>query len=178
MGIPVFPKKGLAKLLLCFKDLDYLLIFVSYQMPIEYTFIGPYRLEETLGSGSFGKVKRTFKLFLFNLVATHQHTQLKVAIKILSKEKINKLDMSSKVKREINILRSFKHPHIVRLYVSLLVTYLGMKLLILLQTFFWSQNMFLEENYSIILYVVERCRYRSCLMPSFPKQKLGDSFSR
>lgn len=178
MGIPVFPKKGLVKPLLCFKDLDYLLIFVSNQMPIEYTFIGPYRLEETLGSGSFGKVKCMFKLFLFNLVATHQHTQLKVAIKILSKEKINKLDMSSKVKREINILRSFKHPHIVRLYVSLLVVYLGMKLLTLLQTFFWSQNMFLEENYLIILYVVERCQCRACLMPSFPKQKLGDSFNR
>lgn len=75
-------------------------------MPTDYVDLGPYRFEKTLGSGSFGKVK----------LAVHRYTQTKVAIKILSKEKINKLDMSSKVKREINILRLFKHPHIVRLY--------------------------------------------------------------
>lgn len=49
------------------------------------------------------------------LVATHMKTGIKVAIKILSKEKIKQLDMGAKVKREIQILRSFKHPHIVRL---------------------------------------------------------------
>ena len=42
-------------------------------------------------------------------------TGIKVALKILSKEKIKQLEMGSKVKREIQILRSFKHPHIVRL---------------------------------------------------------------
>ena len=26
-------------------------------MPNDYAFVGPYRLEETLGAGSFGKVK-------------------------------------------------------------------------------------------------------------------------
>ena len=35
----------------------------------------------------------------------------------MSKEKIRQLEMSEKVKREIQILRSFKHPHIVRLLV-------------------------------------------------------------
>ena len=75
-------------------------------MPSDYVYVGSYRLEETLGTGSFGKVK----------LATHLHTGIKVAIKILSKEKIRQLEMSEKVKREIQILRSFKHPHIVRLY--------------------------------------------------------------
>lgn len=49
------------------------------------------------------------------LVAVHIPTNIEVAIKILSKEKIKQLEMSEKVKREIQILRSFKHPHIVRL---------------------------------------------------------------
>ena len=48
-------------------------------------------------------------------------TGIKVAIKILSKEKIKQLEMSEKVKREIQILRSFKHPHIVRLWDFLLL---------------------------------------------------------
>lgn len=49
------------------------------------------------------------------VVAVHIPTNIEVAIKILSKEKIKQLEMSEKVKREIQILRSFKHPHIVRL---------------------------------------------------------------
>lgn len=28
-------------------------------MPNDYAYVGPYRLEETLGAGSFGKVKCT-----------------------------------------------------------------------------------------------------------------------
>ncbi|CBK23984.2 uncharacterized protein [Blastocystis hominis] len=75
-------------------------------MPNDYAYVGPYRLEKTLGTGSFGKVK----------LAVHIPTNIEVAIKILSKEKIKQLEMSEKVKREIQILRSFKHPHIVRLY--------------------------------------------------------------
>lgn len=84
-------------------------------MPTDYVDLGPYRFEKTLGSGSFGKVKCILSIVNSEVVAVHRYTQTKVAIKILSKEKINKLDMSSKVKREINILRLFKHPHIVRL---------------------------------------------------------------
>lgn len=84
-------------------------------MPTDYVDLGPYRFEKTLGSGSFGKVKCILSILNSGVVAVHRYTQTKVAIKILSKEKINKLDMSSKVKREINILRLFKHPHIVRL---------------------------------------------------------------
>lgn len=52
---------------------------------------------------------------LSDLVATHIKTGIKVAIKILNKDRINQLGMNAKVKREIKILKSFNHPHIVRL---------------------------------------------------------------
>lgn len=40
----------------------------------------------------------------------------KVAVKILNRGKIQALDMEEKVKREINILKLCRHPHIVRLH--------------------------------------------------------------
>lgn len=55
-------------------------------------------------------------------MATHMRTGIKVAIKVLNKERIKKLDMSAKVKREIKILHSFNHPHIVRLYLWIMCT--------------------------------------------------------
>jgi len=65
-----------------------------------------YRLDKTLGIGSFGKVK----------LAEHILTGQKVAIKILNRKKIKAMDMEEKVRREIKILRLFMHPHIIRLY--------------------------------------------------------------
>ncbi len=40
----------------------------------------------------------------------------RVAVKILNRGKIQALDMEDKVKREINILKLCRHPHIVRLH--------------------------------------------------------------
>ncbi|XP_072980949.1 serine/threonine protein kinase OSK1-like [Typha angustifolia] len=65
-----------------------------------------YKLGKTLGIGSFGKVK----------IAEHILTGHKVAIKILNRRTIRKMEMEEKVKREIKILRLFMHPHIIRLY--------------------------------------------------------------
>jgi 5'-AMP-activated protein kinase catalytic alpha subunit len=48
-------------------------------------------------------------------VATHLQTGIKVAVKILNKAKILKLDMAEKVKREINILKMCTHPHVIQL---------------------------------------------------------------
>ena len=62
---------------------------------------------------------RVFQLsrgLIRSLVATHINTGIKVAIKILNKDKIRQLDMSEKVKREIKIMKEFNHPHITRLY--------------------------------------------------------------
>ena len=39
-----------------------------------------------------------------------------MAIKILNRNKIKKLEMSGKVRREITNLKRFSHPHIIRLY--------------------------------------------------------------
>ena len=65
-----------------------------------------YRLSRTLGFGSFGKVK----------IAEHILTGHKVAIKVLNRKKIKAMDMEEKVRREIKILRLFRHPHIIKLY--------------------------------------------------------------
>ena len=48
-------------------------------------------------------------------MAVHEKTGYKVAIKILNRVKIRKLDMSEKVRREIANLKRFSHPHIIRL---------------------------------------------------------------
>lgn len=70
------------------------------------TRIGHYILGKTLGVGTFGKVK----------IATHQLTGHEVAIKILNRQKIKSLDVVSKIKREIQNLKLFRHPHIIKLY--------------------------------------------------------------
>jgi len=68
--------------------------------------LAQYRLGKTLGIGAFGKVK----------LAHHLLTGLKVAVKILNKGKIKHMEMTEKVRREINILKMCTHPHIIRLY--------------------------------------------------------------
>lgn len=68
--------------------------------------IGNYRLAETLGVGSFSKVKLGY----------HVATGLKVAVKILNRQKIKSLSMDAKIRREIQILKLFRHPHIIKLY--------------------------------------------------------------
>lgn len=68
--------------------------------------IGNYLLGDTLGVGTFGKVK----------IAVHQLTRHKVAVKILNREKIKSLDVVGKIRREIQNLKLFRHPHIIKLY--------------------------------------------------------------
>jgi len=68
--------------------------------------IGHYVLGETLGIGTFGKVK----------VGFHQITNHKVAVKILNRQKIKSLDVVGKIRREIQNLKLFRHPHIIKLY--------------------------------------------------------------
>jgi len=67
---------------------------------------GPYIIGKTLGIGSFSKVK----------LAKHKRSGEQVAIKILNRKKLQSMDMGAKVRREIEILSGFQHPHIIRLY--------------------------------------------------------------
>uniref|UniRef100_A0A8D0CJN9 non-specific serine/threonine protein kinase n=1 Tax=Scleropages formosus TaxID=113540 RepID=A0A8D0CJN9_SCLFO len=68
--------------------------------------IGHYILGDTLGVGTFGKVK----------IGEHQLTGHKVAVKILNRQKIRSLDVVGKIKREIQNLKLFRHPHIIKLW--------------------------------------------------------------
>lgn len=68
--------------------------------------IGHYILGNTLGTGTFGKVK----------IGEHQLTKHKVAVKILNRQKIRSLDVVGKIRREIQNLKLFRHPHIIKLY--------------------------------------------------------------
>lgn len=48
-------------------------------------------------------------------VGEHQLTGHKVAVKILNRQKIRSLDVVGKIKREIQNLKLFRHPHIIKL---------------------------------------------------------------
>ncbi|KAI8071438.1 kinase-like domain-containing protein [Gongronella butleri] len=68
--------------------------------------IGQYQIIKTIGTGSFGKVK----------LAVHSVTNQKVALKFINRKKIASMDMSGRVKREIQYLKLLRHPHIIKLY--------------------------------------------------------------
>jgi serine/threonine protein kinase len=67
--------------------------------------IGKYEIGESLGEGTFGKVKR----------AVNVQTGEAVAIKVLDKGKIQKQNMGSQVKKEISIMKLIAHRTVVRL---------------------------------------------------------------
>lgn len=74
---------------------------------LNHSRIGQYEIIKTIGEGSFGKVK----------LATHVHTQQKVALKIMKRSQLKSQDMKGRVDREIAYLQLLRHPHIIKLYV-------------------------------------------------------------
>ena len=56
------------------------------------------------------------RTFCFLSVGFHQITGHKVAVKILNRQKIKSLDVVGKIRREIQNLKLFRHPHIIKLY--------------------------------------------------------------
>ncbi|XP_068856650.1 5'-AMP-activated protein kinase catalytic subunit alpha-1-like isoform X2 [Aphelocoma coerulescens] len=52
----------------------------------------------------------------FTTVGKHELTGHKVAVKILNRQKIRSLDVVGKIRREIQNLKLFRHPHIIKLY--------------------------------------------------------------
>ena len=75
-----------------------------------YKQIGNYILTSTLGEGTFSKVK----------LGIHLPTNKKVAIKILSKNKIKDKEDLIRINREIQILEILNHPNILRLYETII----------------------------------------------------------
>ncbi|KAK5665745.1 hypothetical protein QVD99_007383 [Batrachochytrium dendrobatidis] len=67
---------------------------------------GPYTLGKTLGEGEFGKVK----------LGQHMDTRKEVAVKLIKKASIDSPARREKLIREISLLKSVSHPHIVRLH--------------------------------------------------------------
>ncbi|KUF78658.1 SNF1-related protein kinase catalytic subunit alpha KIN10 [Phytophthora nicotianae] len=68
--------------------------------------IGEYVLGETIGKGTFGKVK----------LGLHTLTGEKVAVKILEKKRIVQAADVERVAREIKILKRNRHPNVIQLY--------------------------------------------------------------
>ncbi|XP_029109726.1 serine/threonine-protein kinase BRSK1-like isoform X4 [Scleropages formosus] len=68
-------------------------------------YVGPFRLEKTLGKGQTGLVK----------LGVHCVTGQKVAIKMVNREKLSE-SVLMKVEREIAILKLIEHPHVLKLY--------------------------------------------------------------
>ena len=69
---------------------------------VEYK-IGNYLIQQTLGQGTFGKVK----------LGIYLPTQEKVAIKILEKDRMKDKDDQIRVKREFDMLSKFNHPNVI-----------------------------------------------------------------
>ncbi|XP_020291838.1 serine/threonine-protein kinase BRSK2 isoform X2 [Pseudomyrmex gracilis] len=69
-----------------------------------YQYVGPYRLEKTLGKGQTGLVK----------LGVHCVLGKKVAIKIINREKLSE-SVLMKVEREIAIMKLIDHPHVLGL---------------------------------------------------------------
>ena len=72
--------------------------------------VGPYEILETIGVGSFGKVK----------LAVHSQTRQKVALKFVNRKRIASLDMVLRIRREVQYLKCLRHPHIIKLCVLFL----------------------------------------------------------
>ncbi|CAN8067237.1 unnamed protein product [Agarophyton chilense] len=69
-------------------------------------YVGSYSMYGIIGEGAFGKVR----------MAVHKPTGMRVAIKIMEKNEIRAHELAHQVRREIYIMRSLKHRHIVRMF--------------------------------------------------------------
>ncbi|KAJ3282388.1 NUAK SNF1-like kinase 1 [Rhizoclosmatium sp. JEL0117] len=65
--------------------------------------VGDYILTDTIGEGTFGKVK----------LGIHFQTGEKCAVKAIQKSKIKTVKQMNSVQREVRLMKLLKHPHIV-----------------------------------------------------------------
>ncbi|TPX48695.1 hypothetical protein SeLEV6574_g01893 [Synchytrium endobioticum] len=78
----------------------------SKQGPMPESIVGSYRLERTIGQGTYGKVK----------IATNIHTDEKAAVKLIEKATIHSPKQVARLQREIRFLKLLYHPHIVKVH--------------------------------------------------------------
>ena len=71
--------------------------------------VGFYEIDRTIGQGNFAVGNVVVKL------ARHRITGTEVAIKIIDKNKLDKIDLE-KVYREVRVLKMLDHTHIIKLY--------------------------------------------------------------
>lgn len=88
--------------------------------------LGEYTVVGEIAEGTFGKVKSKSCIPPFRLgqllieectVAVHTVTGQKVAMKFISKQAIAKHRTKTRVQREVEYMRTLRHPHIIKLYV-------------------------------------------------------------
>ena len=65
-----------------------------------------YKIEETIGEGTFGKVK----------LATHIKLNEKVAIKFINKNRLNNKGDNERIKNELKIITKLDHPNILKAF--------------------------------------------------------------
>ncbi|KAJ3060458.1 hypothetical protein HDU98_003565, partial [Podochytrium sp. JEL0797] len=68
--------------------------------------ISNYRLDKTIGQGTYGKVK----------LGIHVTTFERAAIKVIEKSQIKSSKQVARLQREIRFLKLLHHPHIVQVY--------------------------------------------------------------
>lgn len=90
--------------------------------------LGEYTVVQEIAEGTFGKVKSMYLesialLVVMTLlpVAVHTLTGHKVAMKFISKHVINMTRTKNRVQREVEYMRTLRHPHIIKLSVPLAI---------------------------------------------------------
>jgi carbon catabolite-derepressing protein kinase len=90
--------------------------------------LGEYTVVQEIAEGTFGKVKSMYlesiaRLVVMTLlpVAVHTLTGHKVAMKFISKHVINMTRTKNRVQREVEYMRTLRHPHIIKLSVPLAI---------------------------------------------------------
>ena len=73
--------------------------------------LGDYVISNTIGKGTFSKVK----------LGVNKSTKERVAIKIIEKANIKEKDDLERVKREIEILNNIRHSNVIKIYTVLFV---------------------------------------------------------
>ena len=68
--------------------------------------IGHYIVKQTIGSGTFSKVK----------LGVNRTTNQKVAIKLLDKSKIVEKDDLERIIREMKIYKEINHPNVIKVF--------------------------------------------------------------